>query len=501
MPELTAGFVERASELFRTKTGMTREKFDALDAEMKTRAFTVAYVESVDKVKEIQDLLGKAISEGTVLSKFKKAAVDHIDTTPWHLETVFRTNIMSSYGAANWEVAQELRSLRPYARYSAVMDGRTRPEHAKLHGLVYPIDHPFWKKFWPPWDYNCRCHVKTLTQYDVEKERLDVSVALPDVRPAKDFVSPAVQGIKLDAAGLLATRKLDAVSHIAAESRIAEETAAIWQPPATVFPDGIKGNEELENLYRKADVTGKPEYYIQLGKRYLEINHPKVMADLGDNNANPFIVHEKFLDAVFPEVEGKLSKQKIVTKVYGYKGKIKREVESIAANRTDEAKTFVDRLLHGEHELPTLKRADFDKTVIRAYASKETNHISLPTTTTNDVVVHEIGHHVEFSSPHFRAAAREFRDWKAKEADGAKPLNQIVPGSGYDPKEVARWDDFSHPYKGKVYQGPSIVESPTEVISMSLEQLYGTSSFLQLFMRHSDEFYWFIGLLKSRIWK
>src|SRR5574343_222269 len=241
MPELSMDFIERATELFRTKTGMTREKFDTLNAEMKTRAFTVAYVESVDKVKEIQDLLGKAISEGTVLSKFKKAAVDHIDTTPWHLETVFRTNILSSYGAANWEVAQELRSLRPYARYSAVMDGRTRPEHAKLHGLMYPIDHPFWKMYWPPIGYNCRCHARTMTQWELEQANITPGVALPDVHIKEDFTSPAAAGIKIDAEKLLAKRGLDLGSHLSAHARLSEELAYIERQRFPVTGTGPVG--------------------------------------------------------------------------------------------------------------------------------------------------------------------------------------------------------------------------------------------------------------------
>src|SRR4030042_1976036 len=101
-------------------------------------------------------------------------ATEEILTRPWHRETVFRTNVLSAYGAGHWEQAQEIRSLRPYARYSAVMDGRTRPSHAALHGLIYPLDHPFWRTYWPPWDYNCRCFAVTLSQWEVEQGGLQV---------------------------------------------------------------------------------------------------------------------------------------------------------------------------------------------------------------------------------------------------------------------------------------------------------------------------------------
>ena len=226
-PKLGPDFIERAAELFMAKIGMTRDRFNELDAEMKSRAFTVSYVESLDKVKAIQDLLGKAVQEGTTLGKFRKVVADYLESTDWHMETVFRTNIQSAYGAARWEAAQRLRSLRPYGRYSAVMDGRTRPTHAELHGLVYPLDHPFWRWYWPPWDYNCRCHVRTLTQWDLDQAGLDPEVALPNVRLPKDFVSPARAGVEIDPEQLLLKRKLDADAHAKAHAKLSEELAYI----------------------------------------------------------------------------------------------------------------------------------------------------------------------------------------------------------------------------------------------------------------------------------
>ena len=47
----------------------------------------------------------------------------------------------------------------PYLEYTAVMDDRTRDEHAALDGHIYPIDDPFWQTFYPPNGFNCRCNV------------------------------------------------------------------------------------------------------------------------------------------------------------------------------------------------------------------------------------------------------------------------------------------------------------------------------------------------------
>ena len=198
MTEFTGAFggemppFEEAVDWFIAKTAMTRAQFDQLAAAEKGKAFTAAYVHQADQLQRVYDACREAIEQGRTLAEFKKQ-VGEVLTQPWHRETVFRTNVLSAYGAGHWEQAQEIKYLRPYGRYSAVMDGRTRPTHAALHGLVYPLDHPFWKSYWPPWDYNCRCGAVTLSEWEVERDNLEVRRELrPDLPPpAKKFQSPA----------------------------------------------------------------------------------------------------------------------------------------------------------------------------------------------------------------------------------------------------------------------------------------------------------------------
>jgi SPP1 gp7 family putative phage head morphogenesis protein len=196
MPEFQAATAfdqpfQEAVDWFLAMTSMPRPEFDKLAAIEKARAFTAAYIYKADELQRVYDAVGAALKKGQTLNDFKKATADML-TRPWHRETVFRTNVLSAYGRGHWEQAQDIKSLRPYARYSAVMDGRTRPSHARLHGLVYPLDSEFWKLYWPPWDYNCRCAAITMSQYDLDKEGLKVSQEIPNVTgPRNNFVSPA----------------------------------------------------------------------------------------------------------------------------------------------------------------------------------------------------------------------------------------------------------------------------------------------------------------------
>ena len=59
---------------------------------------------------------------------------------------------------------------RPYWEYVAVLDNRTRPEHAQLHGLIYRYDDPFWASFYPPNGWRCRCRVNALSNYNLKKK-------------------------------------------------------------------------------------------------------------------------------------------------------------------------------------------------------------------------------------------------------------------------------------------------------------------------------------------
>ena len=182
---------DEAVEAFLGKEIMSRPEFDALAKEMRGDAFTAAYVYAADDLQEVYDAVLAALENKSTLADFT-AQVGDILTRDWHRETVFRTNMLSAYGKGHWDQAQVTKEMRPYARYTAVMDGRTRPTHAELHGMVYPLDHPFWQEYWPPWDYNCRCAAVTLSPEEVQQEGLEVRSGWEGVPPPNPaFSSPA----------------------------------------------------------------------------------------------------------------------------------------------------------------------------------------------------------------------------------------------------------------------------------------------------------------------
>jgi phage gp29-like protein len=58
-------------------------------------------------------------------------------------------------------------SSGPYLIWLTQNDDRVRERphhnHAVMHGLVFAVDHPIWKTWWPPAGHNCRCEIAFIT--------------------------------------------------------------------------------------------------------------------------------------------------------------------------------------------------------------------------------------------------------------------------------------------------------------------------------------------------
>lgn len=94
--------------------------------------------------------------------------------SPWRLKTIYRTNVMSAYNAARYKQQYENADSRPYWMYIAVMDAKTRPQHAVLHGRVFRFDDPIWDTIYPSNSFNCRCRVRALTEAQIKARGLTV---------------------------------------------------------------------------------------------------------------------------------------------------------------------------------------------------------------------------------------------------------------------------------------------------------------------------------------
>lgn len=184
-----------ASEFFRQKLRLPTSGWTDIWQGMHSRAFVVAGAKSDALLEDFQQSLQRAIDSGAILDDFRKDfdtivarhGWSHKGSPGWRSRVIFQTNLRTAHAAGRWAQIERLKDRRPYLRYVAVMDNRTRPLHAAWHGTVLPVDDPWWRTHFPPNGWNCRCTVQSLSERDLKRFGYKVSPSAPP--------SPTVQKV------------------------------------------------------------------------------------------------------------------------------------------------------------------------------------------------------------------------------------------------------------------------------------------------------------------
>lgn len=182
--------------------------------ELNANSFTVAKSAGFDILDDIYNALLHALSEGKTFRDFTAELTGVLQKKGWwgkrlvedpltgdmiasqlgsvkRLELIFDVNMRVSYAAGHWRNFEVNKSSRPFLRYVALLDKRTRPLHAAHHNLVLPVDHPHWQHWGPPNGWNCRCTLQSLSQHDVDEfQAKGVKLKFePPVVPMRQFVN------------------------------------------------------------------------------------------------------------------------------------------------------------------------------------------------------------------------------------------------------------------------------------------------------------------------
>jgi len=98
-----------------------------------------------------------------------------------YLQAEYQTAKASARMASDWKRIEADADVLPLLQYQTVGDGRVRPTHQALDNIIRPINDPFWKQYYPPNGWRCRCTVIQLS----EGELSDMSNFTPpdDVPP------------------------------------------------------------------------------------------------------------------------------------------------------------------------------------------------------------------------------------------------------------------------------------------------------------------------------
>ncbi len=168
---------EEAIAAFRKRVPMPRDEWDELEQSQREYAFTVSGVAQAEMVSQVWDAIDSAVTNGEDFEAFKDRIADVLAESwggpnPARVETIFRTNINTTYNAGRRTVftAPAVREARPYWRFEMIDDSRTCDICGACEGVILPADDPWWDDHVGPLHFSCRCSFTALSDADASEE-------------------------------------------------------------------------------------------------------------------------------------------------------------------------------------------------------------------------------------------------------------------------------------------------------------------------------------------
>lgn len=149
---------------------------------MRGNTFYFAGAKTYQQLKAMNDLL---IKNGKVIpfNEFRKNIADYRREAlgifekynKQYLQTEYNQAVISSQAAANWARYLDNADIFPNLKYFTAGDERVRESHRSLDGIIKPIHHPFWRKYYPPNDWGCRCYVEPTSDPEDKRKIPDIN--------------------------------------------------------------------------------------------------------------------------------------------------------------------------------------------------------------------------------------------------------------------------------------------------------------------------------------
>lgn len=140
---------------------------------------------------QIREALAENLARGegernfteVVNAEFDRAGLSRLK--PYQIANIYTTNTATAFAAGQMARMLEVQEDFPFWQFSAVMDSRTRPAHAALHGKIFRVGD---FTFYPPLDFQCRCTAKLLTARQAGKHP---RTAMPDADQRNELYAKA----------------------------------------------------------------------------------------------------------------------------------------------------------------------------------------------------------------------------------------------------------------------------------------------------------------------
>lgn len=283
-------------------------------------AFAVAKMARLDLLQDVRAAVDKALAEGKTLAQFKKELTPILQEKGWwgkkqqvdpatgetrlvqlgsprRLAIIYDTNLRTAHAAGRWEQIERSKSTRPFLRYSAVLDTRTRPAHRAWHGKILPVDDPFWSTHYPPNGWRCRCTVIQYNQAQLDSRGWSVSdppapSTVTYTNPRTGEVSQVPRGIDPGFGWNPGKSRLAALTPPATDTlkipfsgdpAKVPPPAARPAPPSRLLPKGLRERDYIGAFMRAFGSSGKPVIFTDAIGQDLVISTDLFRARTGDS--------------------------------------------------------------------------------------------------------------------------------------------------------------------------------------------------------------------------
>ena len=145
------------------------------------RAFTVARSAGFNIVDDLYYSFVDTLSSGGTEKDFARLVIPTLQEKGWlrgdqgeiarRVELIYDTNLRVARGAGQWDRVQRNARALPFLRAATARDTRVRrppkskhSDHRAWDGIILPVDHPFWRRWWVPLGFRCRCTIIPMTR-------------------------------------------------------------------------------------------------------------------------------------------------------------------------------------------------------------------------------------------------------------------------------------------------------------------------------------------------